>query len=204
MKYRLNLYTGRFRPKHLLLERRALIGCVGLVVLMVIVSGVWLGRINLTLAEEHRVVTTRQAELEARMLGLSGSMEGRSENGDLLNSVAGEQRVVRGKRALIKQLADRLLLADVHFSRYMRGLSKSHVKGLWLTRVRADGSNLILDGSSLSEDLLPQWIQQLSTQADFHGKHFGLLELSRQKDAATPQLDFHLSTQLTREEKGNG
>jgi len=203
MKYWINLYTSRFRPRHLVLERRALVVCVALSALMVVFSGVWLGRVNLTLADEHQSLTSGQAELEARMLGLSSSLEKRKENGDLLLSVAQEMRVVTGKRQLIKQLAGRLLL-DVGFSHYMRGLSQSHVDGLWLTRVRADGSNLILDGSSLSEDLLPQWIQQLSTQADFQGKNFGLLELSRQKDAATPQLDFHLSTQLKREEKGNG
>ncbi len=204
MKVRLNLYTSRFRPRRLLLDRRMLAVSLGLTVCLLIISGVWLHGVSRNLEAEYTVATDRQTELETRMIELSGHLEGRGENPQLRQSIAEALRRVGGKRQLIKALSERMLLVDVRFSRYMQGLSKSHVEGLWLTRVRAQGSDLTLNGSSLSEDLLPQWLQQLSSQADFRGKNFGFLELSRQKDGQTPYLDFHLSTQLTRDGKGNG
>ena len=181
-----------------------LLGTASLLALLVIVSGIWLSRANHELAAAHRLASTQQTQTESQLVELSSQLSARGQNGDLLRIIAEESRAVNAKRDLIKQLTQQLLLADTRFSRYMRGLSNSHIQGLWLTRLRADGGNLILDGCSLSEELLPQWIHQLSLQSDFRGKEFGLLELSREKDAQTPHLDFHLSTQLKREAEGNG
>ena len=204
MKVRLNLYTHRFRPRRLLLDRRLLVGILGLTILLSGIGGAWLQRVNVELSAEHRRSSQRQAEQEARMLALSTRLSGRSENQTLLQDIAEHTRVVAGKRHLLAQLTERLSLADARFSRYLQGLSESHVQGLWLTRVRAQGGDLILDGRSLSEQLLPQWIQQLSSQTDFRGKRFGLLELSRSTDSEQAPLDFHLSTRLQRDEQGDG
>ena len=204
MKLRLNLYTHRFQSRRLLLDRRLLLSSVALVGLVVLVGGLWMTRINQTLAVEHQRLLDRQTDLEARMLGLSSNLESHNGNEGLLGRISEEQRVVNGKRQLINRLAEDLLLTEVRFSSYLRGLSESHVQGLWLTRIQAESGHLILDGRSLSEELVPQWIQQLSKQTDFRGKHFGILELSRQKDGTPPHLDFHLSTQLQRNEQNNG
>lgn len=138
------------------------------------------------------------------MIEISKKIGARAENQALLLAISEAIKSVSGKRQLIQRLNNSPLLADTRFSHFMQGLSSSHVEGLWLTRVRADGTNLILDGRSLSEDLVPRWIHQLSTRPEFSGRKFGVLELLRSQDEAADHLDFHLSTRLKREEAENG
>lgn len=204
MKLRLNLYTNRFQPRRLLLDRRMLIALFVLTSLAVLISGLWITHINQAMAKDYQIVLNRQTELEARVLGLANSLESHSRNNGLIDRITEEQRVINGKRQLIKRLADKLLLTEGRFSSYLRGLSDSHVQGLWLTRIKAERGNLILNGRSLSEELVPLWIQQLSKQTDFNGTHFGMLEVSRQKDGKSTHLNFHLSTQLQGNEENNG
>ncbi len=204
MKYRLNLYAERFRPKRILLNRWVLASSVGLFTLLSIVGGAGLSRVNYSLTEQHRLLSVQQMQLQTRMLELSKRVQARSENELLHEAIAEQTRDIASKRQMLNHLIDSPLLTEIRFSQFMQGLSNSHVQGLWLTRVRADGNNLILDGSSLSEELVPQWIHRLSSQADFRGKTFSALELTRPQDSPMPHLDFHLSTQLLQGDGNNG
>lgn len=204
MKTRLNLYTAQFRSQSLLVDRRTIGYAVAVALLMLVVMGTWLSWINHGLDIQHRKLTDEQVRLENRMLEISKKIGARAENKALQLAIFEASKSVSGKRQLIQRLNNSPLLADTRFSHFMRGLSSSHVEGLWLTRVRADGTSLILDGRSLSEDLVPRWIHQLSMRPEFSGRKFGVLELLRSQDETADHLDFHLSTGLEREETENG
>lgn len=204
MKYRLNLYVERFRPIRILLNRWVFGVSLGLCTLLSILGWGGMNRLNHSLAERYRSLSSQQAQLQTRMLELSKKVQAGSDNKALQTAIVEQTRDIASKRQLLDHLTGSPLLTEIRFSQFMQGLSNSHVQGLWLTRVRADGNNLILDGSSLSEELVPQWIQQLSSQTDFRGKKFGALELTRPQDSSMPHLDFHLSTQLLPGDGDNG
>lgn len=204
MKTRLNLYTAQFRSHSQLVDRRMLGYAAAMALLLLVVTGSWLSWANSGLDAEYQALAREQASLQSRMLEMSKKIEARAENQTLLLAISETMKAVSGKRQLLKRLNNSQLLADTRFSHFMQGLSGSHVEGLWLTRVRADGANLILDGRSLSEDLVPKWIHQLSMRPEFNGRKFGILELLRSQDEAADHLDFHLSTRLQREEEENG
>jgi Tfp pilus assembly protein PilN len=204
MKYRLNLYTERFRPKRLLLNRWSLGAGVGLLVLVVLAGGFAMGLGNSELEQRQQGLAGRQDELQTRLLNMSRQLEGNRRGQALQDAIAVQSQAIAGKQRILEHLANSPLLTESRFSQLMLGLSNSHVQGLWLTRVRADGNNMELDGSSLSEELVPQWLRRLSTQTDFRGRKFGALELTRPEDGSMTRLDFHLSTELEQADGHNG
>jgi Tfp pilus assembly protein PilN len=204
MKYRLNLYTERFRPKRLLLNRWSLGACVGLLILALLAGGFAAGFGNSRLAQRQQTLAGRQDELQSRLLSLTKQLEGNNRKQALQEAITAQSQAIAGKQHLLEHLSNSPFLTETRFSQFMQGLSDSHIQGLWLTRVRADGNNLELDGSSLSEELLPQWLHRLSTQTDFRGRKFGALELTRPKDGPVSRLDFHLSTELQQADDRNG
>ncbi|MGD8933116.1 MAG: PilN domain-containing protein [Chromatiales bacterium] len=204
MKYRLNLYTERFRPRQILLNRWLLCASVGLLFMTLLVAGFALGMSNAELAQRYHSSRDSQETLQSRLVSLSRQIDGDARKQVLRDKIAAQSRAIAGKQRVLEQLADRPLLTESRFSQFMQGLSNSHVQGLWLTRVRADGNNLELNGSSLSEELLPQWLRRLSRQTDFRGRKFGALELIRPPDSQMSRLDFHLSTELQQADDRNG
>jgi Tfp pilus assembly protein PilN len=204
MKYRLNLYTEQFRPRRIGFNRWLFGVSLVSVALLLIAGGVGLHLANRGLVEQHRQLSDQQAKLQARMLMLSKQMQANTPDQALLDAIVEITDEIASKRQMLEYLDRSPLLTETRFSHFMQGLSNSHVQGLWLTRVRAEGNNLMLDGRSLSEELLPQWISRLSSQTNFRGKKFNALELNRPQDNLTSQLDFHLSTQVHRVDDNNG
>jgi Tfp pilus assembly protein PilN len=204
MKYRLNLYTERFRPRPVLLNRWLFGASVGLLLLTLLAFGLGVGLSNETLAQRHRRVLEQHDGLQGHLLRLSKQIDGDERAQVIQDAIAAHAREIAAKQRLLEHLANSPLLPQIRFSRFMQALSKSHVQGLWLTRVRANGKSLELNGSSLSEELLPQWLLRLSAQADFRGRKFSALELSRPPDGTVSRLDFYLSTELKGEPDRNG
>jgi Tfp pilus assembly protein PilN len=202
MKTRLNLYTEAFRPAPLRLGRLAMLAAIGFLVFVISAQGAWLQWRNRDLTAQHQSLQAEAEQLETRMLALSKRVDERTEDQALLLAIERESRTVNGKRQLIAHLGNGPLLVENRFSILMQALSENHLEGLWLTRVRAEGQHLILDGRSLSEELVPRWIRRLSQQKGFHGKQFGLLELRQPEQTRNNGLMFHLSTRL--KESGNG
>jgi Tfp pilus assembly protein PilN len=179
-----------------------LLASLGFLTFLLLGLGFALGRINQGLAEEHRVLLNQQAQLQNRMLELGKRVESNSNHSDLQQRISELSQDIASKQQILQHLDNSPLLTETRFSHVMDGLSNSHVQGLWLTRVRADGNNLVLDGSSLSEELVPQWLHRLSLQENFQGKKFSALELYREQDAS--HLNFHLSTSFEQTKDGNG
>lgn len=202
MKTRVNLYTEAFRPAPLRLGRLAMLASIAFLVLAIGAHGALLQWRNRDLSAQYQLLQAEGEQLEARMLALSKRLEQRTEDQALLLAIERESRSVNGKRQLIAYLGSGQLLVENRFSILMQALSENHLEGLWLTRVRAEGQHLMLDGRSLSEELVPRWIRQLSQQKGFHGRQFGQLEMRQPEAARNDGLQFHLSTRL--EESGNG
>jgi hypothetical protein len=204
MKYRINLYTESFRSKSHFLGSRAL-ALSGIAALaLVLLGGAVLQLNNRGLERQVRAMGAEKDQLQQRLLELSARVRQRIESPAIHSALHEALSAIEDKRRLYAHLDDCQSLADTRFSVVMRALSRSQVQGLWLTRVRATGAHLLLNGSSLSEELVPQWIHKLSLQKDFNGKRFSFLELSHRQDEGTGHLDFSLSTKLEQEGENHG
>jgi Tfp pilus assembly protein PilN len=204
MKYRINLYTESFRPKSQVLGPPTLLLSVAAALVLVLLSGMVLQQTNQGLEQQVQALEVENGQLQQGMLELAARLEKLAEDPAMREALRDAHSAIEGKRQLLAHLDASQSLEETRFSAVMHALARSQVKGLWLTRVRAAGEHLLLNGSSLSEELVPQWIGALSRQENFDGKKFSYLELSRAEDENAGHLDFSLSTRLEQEGDKSG
>ena len=76
------------------------------------------------------------------------------------------------------------------FSPQFIGLARQRLAGLWLTHIALGGPGLELRGITLSEELLPRYLDMLGHEPVFQGTRFGEAHLTRSADPAG--LSFEL------------
>ena len=90
MKYRLNLYTERFRPRQILLNRWLLCASVGLLFMTLLVAGFALGMSNAELAQRYHSSRDSQETLQSRLVSLSRQIDGDARKQDVERNVRGK------------------------------------------------------------------------------------------------------------------
>ena len=72
------------------------------------------------------------------------------------------------------------------YSEYLRAFSRQTVPGLWLTglSVVGDAAQITLSGAAVSPELLPIYIQRLSSESIMKGKTFSDLQMQQPKAAS--------------------
>ena len=81
---------------------------------------------------------------------------------------------IKKKQDLIAQLNEIVIKKDNGFANYLKGLSKQHVQGIWLTdiKIQGDGHSILLSGNTLSPELVPTYLERLKKEGSFSGKTF--------------------------------
>lgn len=81
------------------------------------------------------------------------------------------------------------------FSGYLGGLARQRLEGLWLTHLSLSGggSNIVLNGSTLKAELLPKYLQRLSSETAFSGITFQKFVMGRD-DSKKRRLNFTLQS----------
>lgn len=117
----------------------------------------------------------------------------RKANATLAHQVELEpQRLRRELQTLRQQLEQNAALvealqssADKGFSQYLVDLSQAHIDGLWLEQITVSQAPLYvrLQGSALDPIQVPRFLQNLSAQSGFSGRHFSRFDLSVDQQA---------------------
>ncbi len=111
-----------------------------------------------------------------------------------------QQRVAASKRAY-------RILQHEHFgstggySGYLIAFARQDVPGLWLTglHIAGTGRHMTLEGRSMLPDLVPRYLQRLSTEKILAGTDFAVFRITRPqrpsgKGALEPYVDFIIKT----------
>jgi hypothetical protein len=108
----------------------------------------------------------------------------------------------QAKRHILDALQHRSFGAGGGFADYLAGLARQRLPELWFSRVEiADGgAKVILAGSTLKPERLPQFLQRLSAEPPFQGLEFSSLSMDRPKEDAR-RVDFVLRTEPEEAEK---
>ncbi len=145
--------------------------------------------------KERTALTDRKARLTAQKEAIHQQLKSKQVSVVLTTE---KERLERERNA--KKQVLRLLTGDAAgnrrgFSGHLEGLARRPVKGLWLSgiRIAAGGDRLALQGSTLQADLVPQFLEALSSELAFAGHEFLTLRMERpEKDPV--RIDFDLQT----------
>jgi MSHA biogenesis protein MshI len=134
--------------------------------------------------QEQRDATTR------RLNDLAAQLQGQP-HGSLDAELAALTAQRDHKQQAVVALARSELGSASGFSPHFTGLARQRLNGLWLTRVEVSGSQMALDGVTLSEELIPQYLQKLGAEPVFAGTSFAHAVLQRENDGGN-QIRFEL------------
>lgn len=193
MQQQINLYQPIFRRQRKQYSARAMVQTVAVVCTGLAVAygyGWW--RVH-GLQREVAMLSAQKAVAAHQLSAVQSAYSPRPK------SVLLEQEIVRIERQLeaTRTIADLLASGNVGtrqgFSARLAALARQHVPGTWLRSVRIEegGRRIVIVGSALAPELVPELVQRLTAEAAFAGSGFEQLELTRPQDAPS-QVDFVL------------
>lgn len=195
MKQQVNLLAPMFRKQRALFS--AQISAV-IVVLIVLALGLvyagfsWRGA---ALAAERTRLEAERATTTARLNELAAQMQNKGQD-PALDAQAQALTAERDRKQLAFAALSRQELGHMQgFSPQFAGLARQRVNGLWLTRIEVagGGGQISLTGVTLSEELIPKYLQKLGGEAVFAGISFQEASLARAGENVD-QLEFTLRT----------
>ncbi len=200
MKQQVNLLPLVIQKQRILSSRLLLGSWLMLIVLLVLISG----------NEFYKVMELRQSladldfnkiQVQDRLDKLATNMPGKDEAEFLTSEIDRLEAEAKTKRRVISELSGRAIGNTVGFSGYLEGFAKQISDGIWLRRISiADGgSDLNIDGTTLSPALVPRFLNDLSNEKVFTGSVFKSFIMNRPEDGEelSQKIDFTIQTSLS-------
>jgi hypothetical protein len=148
----------------------------------------WLAHSRLAELElERSLLTSRMAELNERASGFGLNPALAAE----VSSLASEHDA---KRELLGLLSQQAPGSVAGFSAHLAGLGRQAVEGLWLRAIaiHQGGRGLVLEGSALDAERVPELLEKLKGERAFAGHEFHSFRMRSATDQ--PWFDFQLSS----------
>ena len=189
----INLYQSSLQKKKTCLSsQRLLIAIASVSGLMLVLSLVYALQVRQLEAEQATVQATRAAKM-VQLETLQAQLQARHKDRRLQAEVDKLVQAIRQRQKILKVLGEQRFGNIEGFSEHLSGLARQRIDGLWLTEVRISqgGASLGMKGQALKAELLPRYLQRLSTEAVFAGKVFKTLSISRNHDQPG-RMDFEL------------
>jgi len=199
-----NLYQPIFRKEEKKFSTVAMLQAVGIVALgIVLMYGYSWWHIN-SLKEELRQAQKNQAAATKRLAEVTEKFGRRGTGASLDEEIVRLEREVVAKQRM-QEILQRGVFSNTHgFSDYLVSLARQHVPGVWLTGFDITGAaeQLSLSGRCTDPELVPRYMQRLSSEKNLTGLEFRVFQMNRpapdpkeaNKEANTQYVEFQVRT----------
>ena len=189
----INLYQSQLQKRAIRLSSAQLLKAVAMV------TGLMLGlmvfyTVQLSQLEvELKMVEAAQAAKMTQLENLQTQVQARQKDKQLQARVDALMLEISNKQKVMKVLGEQRFGNSEGFTAHVSALARQRIEGLWLTQVRISqgGETLGMKGQALKAELLPRYLQRLSTEAVFTGKTFETLSMLRNQEQPS-RVDFEL------------
>ncbi len=182
----INLYCSSLRkPKTRWSAQKLLVSLAGVAGVMLVLSliyGLQAGRAK----EQLEAVQAEQKQKMAQLENLQQQIQARKKDETLQMQVDALMLDISNRQKVMKVLGQQRFGNIDGFSEHISGLARQRIDGLWLTQIRIShgGETLGMKGGMLKAELLPRYLQRLSSEHIFTGKVFETLSMSRDEKRA--------------------
>lgn len=189
----INLYQAGLQEKKTRLSSRRLLMAVALAGGLMLGLGLMYTLQVQQLETKLATVQTAQAAKMAKLKIFQVQLQARHKDRQLQTRVDSLMLEISNRRKIMKVLGEQRFGNIEGFSEHISALARQRIAGLWLTEVRISqgGASLGMKGQALKAELLPRYLQRLSTEPVFAGKTFETLLMSRDHDQPG-RVDFEL------------
>jgi MSHA biogenesis protein MshI len=193
MRQQVNLLAPMFRKQRALFSSRVtLLICGIFAAALTVIYGAMAWHSASLQSEQARLAAQRDTA-GRRLNELALQMQGQGHDPSLDAEVTALAAERDQKAQAMAVLSQREFGNTTGFSPQFVGLARQRLNGLWLTRIEVRGREIALDGVTLSEELIPRYLQKLGSEAIFTGTEFAHAQLERSHEGGN-QLRFELRT----------
>ncbi len=195
MMQQINLYQPMFRKQKKVFSAVTMLQvCLFFAVVFVALYGYGLYQIS-PLRLEVSKLDGELARLQTQVTKFQKQQTAKVKSKLLEKEIKRVTKEIEKREGINKLLAKYTFDSSSRFSGFLEALARQHVQGTWLTKILIDkgGSSVGLEGKTLSSELVPVYIQQLSNEKALAGTSFNVMELSR-LIGVEDQLNFRIST----------
>ena len=189
----INLYQERFHEKLLWVSAGQTAAALLLVIgIISIWSFVLVSELEQARQDSLSIVAERDRlteELQAANNELTGLLKDTRLDRDIENTA----RKISARKQVLHFVDGNQFGSGRGFSDYLVALSRLHVDSIWLNQIRLGDDFVQIRGSALDASDISPYFARFSGQAAFHGGHFDLFQLQRDKDAEW-KVDFEIAT----------
>lgn len=179
----INLYHASLRKQILRFSaQRLLQGSLVLSILLVLWHAVNVFQLY-NLQSHLNTNNTLLAEKKNQLLTLQASLPKVKKDDNLDTTLKKLELDLINKQAVLSVLSERKLGNTNGFTKHFESLARQTIEGLWLTKLHFMQGGTVLDfqGQSVRPELVPQYLQALSSEAAFKGTEFDSFILQREK-----------------------
>ncbi|MCW9024831.1 MAG: hypothetical protein OQK73_09110 [Gammaproteobacteria bacterium] len=191
----INLYQAVFRKTTLLLSARSLLrASAALAGFLVVVTAL----LQWQLSQQSSALETAKAQQTAQLAKLAKlqqQVQNRQQDKKLLHEIEVLSTHIANKQRVMQVLTTQRFGNTDGFTEHVKGLARQRIDGMWLTDISISkgGEHLGMKGQALQAELLPRYLQRLSSEAAFLGKSFKTLNIAR-NDKNPSWVDFNLQS----------
>ncbi len=195
MNQQVNLFQPMLRRERQSFSPRAMLQSLGLALAgMLAISGYqyWQTR---QLAHTVGLLEQQRQTAAHTLASAQAKLPAPQPSARLADEITRLTRAIGEREELVKVLSDRLDISQNGLARFLEGLARQRVDGLWLTGVSvADGGrDIVIKGQALQPQLIPVLVQRLADEASFEGVKFRELRMHR-PDGNAGRIEFELRT----------
>lgn len=179
MSQQINLFNPIFLKQKKYFSAVTMAQALGLILLGVGLMGVYVNIQLERLRPEANAVTAQMEAAQAQLTTISAGHAARGKDETLEADVRRTEAEVLVLQRVLRTLMQREVGNDAGYSEYMRAFSRQIVDGIWLTgfSIVASGKEISLSGRALRPELVPAYLNRLSSEPTMQGKSFGSLEM---------------------------
>lgn len=195
MRQQINLYQSVLidKPEPLRLRQ------VGLILLLFSVLLALLSLFNCwqmrSAGEQLAVLRQQQARLAEQVATLERQYPERRKSALLEEEIRRTERIFEGQKRLLGYFSVREEGGNEKILNLLDGLARNLLPGVWLRRIQLAGSGrkMVLAGSAMRPEQVPQYLQFLGEKGVLSGQVFSRLKLTRLQERPG-QVDFSLGS----------
>lgn len=201
MTQQVNLYQPIFRKQEKKFSAAAMLQAVGLVVIGVMVMYAYTWWHLAALRGELKHEEQNQAAAARRLTDATQQFGARTVAGKTLDDEIARLENELASRRRIQEILQRGVFSNTRgFSDYFASFARQHISGVWLTGfdITGAGEQMMLAGRSTNPELVPRYMQRLSTEKTFSGVEFRVFQMDRPaadaKGAPVSYVEFQAKT----------
>jgi Tfp pilus assembly protein PilN len=200
----INLYQPIFRKEEKKFSAVAMLQSVGLVAIGVVALYAFMQWQSVTLKSELQRVEQSHAAASKRLAEAKKSFGQRKGPGSLDSEIERLEGEIVAKQRMQDLLQSGIFSNTTGFSSYLVSFARQSISGVWLTGFDITGAadQMSLAGRTSNPELVPRYMQKLSTEQLLSGIEFHAFEMSRPvpkpKEQDTQYVEFQAKTAVAK------